>query len=72
MIRDLSPLNPLTASCNAIHQGILATSHVILERDKVTQFLDFPVVFTIWYNDERFRFGLSNKRHEYEQRENGR
>ena len=49
MIRDLSPLNPLTASCNAIHQGVLATSHVILGRDKVTQFfrLSRDVVVTI-------------------------
>lgn len=37
MIRDLFPLNPLTASRNAIDWGILATGHVILERDRITQ-----------------------------------
>ena len=37
MIRDLLSLNLLTASCNTIHQGVLATGHVILEGERVMQ-----------------------------------
>ena len=39
MIRDLSPLDFLTAASNTFNQGVLAIGHVILKRDSVTQMI---------------------------------
>jgi len=48
MIRDLSPLNLLTASRNAVYWGVLATGHVILEFFQMTfPFATQLIVITI-------------------------